>query len=286
MTRQPHIARRAEELLGSAVAATAPVAGGDIATATRLRLSSGRSAFVKTLHQRPGRVLRGRGRRAALAGRGRRRPGPGGARGRARLPDPALDRARASSPPRRRPTSAAPWRRRTTPARRRTASTATASSASCRCPTRRAPTWAEFYATRRVLPYLKLARDRGAITPEGAETVEGIVGQLPDLVPEEGPRRHPRRPLERQRRLDPRRRLLRDRPRRARRPPRDRPGDARAVRPAAPAAGLGRLRGGLTARRRLGGPRRAAPAAPAARARRLFGGGYGARAAEVAARYA
>ena len=30
MTRQPHVARRAEELLGTAVVATAPVAGGDI----------------------------------------------------------------------------------------------------------------------------------------------------------------------------------------------------------------------------------------------------------------
>src|SRR5262249_3511224 len=53
MTRQPHIARRAEELLGSAVAATAPVAGGDISTATKLRLSSGRSAFMKTLTNAP-----------------------------------------------------------------------------------------------------------------------------------------------------------------------------------------------------------------------------------------
>ena len=53
MTRQPHIARRAEELLGSSVVATAPVAGGDIATATKLRLSSGRSAFMKTLTNAP-----------------------------------------------------------------------------------------------------------------------------------------------------------------------------------------------------------------------------------------
>ncbi len=58
MTRQPHVARRAEELLGTAVAATAPVAGGDIATATKLRLSSGRSAFMKTLTNAPARLLR------------------------------------------------------------------------------------------------------------------------------------------------------------------------------------------------------------------------------------
>ena len=30
-------------------------------------------------------------------------------------------------------------------------------------PNRPADTWAEFYAVRRVLPYLKLARDRGAV---------------------------------------------------------------------------------------------------------------------------
>ena len=53
MTRQPLVARRAEELLGSAVVATAPVAGGDIATATRLRLSNGTTALMKTLPHAP-----------------------------------------------------------------------------------------------------------------------------------------------------------------------------------------------------------------------------------------
>ena len=55
MARQPLVARRAEELLGAAVVATAPVAGGDIATATRLRLSNGTTALMKTLpHAPPG----------------------------------------------------------------------------------------------------------------------------------------------------------------------------------------------------------------------------------------
>ena len=53
MTRQPLVARRAEELLGSSVVATAPVAGGDIATATRLRLSDGTTALMKTLPHAP-----------------------------------------------------------------------------------------------------------------------------------------------------------------------------------------------------------------------------------------
>jgi len=56
-------------------------------------------------------------------------------------------------------------------------------------PNKTSPTWAAFFATKRVLPYLKLARDRGAITPEGADVVERIVGRLPGLVPEEGARR-------------------------------------------------------------------------------------------------
>ena len=55
---------------------------------------------------------------------------------------------------------------------------------------------------------------------------------------------------------------------------------------AAPAAGARRLRRGEPAGRRLGGPGRPAPALPAAGARLLFGGGYGARAAEAASRYA
>ena len=53
MTRQPLVARRAEELLGSSVVATAPVAGGDISTATKLRLSDGTTAIVKTLPHSP-----------------------------------------------------------------------------------------------------------------------------------------------------------------------------------------------------------------------------------------
>ena len=53
MARQPLVAKRAEELLGSSVVATSPVAGGDIATATRLRLSSGQTALMKTLPHAP-----------------------------------------------------------------------------------------------------------------------------------------------------------------------------------------------------------------------------------------
>ena len=51
MTRQPLVAKRAEDLLGTAVVSTAPVAGGDISVATRMRLSDGSTVLMKTHHQ-------------------------------------------------------------------------------------------------------------------------------------------------------------------------------------------------------------------------------------------
>src|SRR5215218_7590982 len=130
MTRQPLVARHAEELLGSAVAATAPVAGGDVCVATKLRLSDGTTALMKTLNNAPPQFC------ATTYG--------GDTDGFiARLP--LLNKP--------------------------------------------APTWAEFFGQRRVLPYLKLARDNGRITPDEAIHVESVVARLHDLVPEEPPAR-------------------------------------------------------------------------------------------------
>ena len=47
------IAGRVEALLGAAVVATTAVAGGDVCSATRVRLSDGRNAFVKTRSHAP-----------------------------------------------------------------------------------------------------------------------------------------------------------------------------------------------------------------------------------------
>ena len=52
-----------------------------------------------------------------------------------------------------------------------------------------APTWAEFFAQRRVLPYLKLASDNGRISADDAQRVESVVARLGELVPEEPPAR-------------------------------------------------------------------------------------------------
>ena len=190
MTRQPLIARHAEELLGSAVVATAPVAGGDVCVATKLRLSDGTTALMKTLNNAPEGFFAAEAdglRWLASAGEG----GLG-------VPEVlAADEGclilRWVEPGR-------PSADAATSFGRALAATHGAGAPSygadrdgfiARLPllNKTAPTWAEFYGQRRVLPYLKLARDRGRITPDEAIHVESVVARLPDLVPDEPPAR-------------------------------------------------------------------------------------------------
>jgi len=57
-------------------------------------------------------------------------------------------------------------------------------------PNRPAGSWAEFYITRRLLPYLKLARDRKAMSADEAAAVESVVRRIDDLAgPDEPPAR-------------------------------------------------------------------------------------------------
>lgn len=188
MTRQPLVARRAEELLGSAVVSTAPVAGGDISTATRLRLSDGRTVMMKTHpHPPPGFfAAEARGLRWLIDAGGVKVPELLAA------DDECLilrwvEHGKPSAD------AAATFGERL--------SVTHAAGANgfglerdgyigrLPLPNRTAPTWAEFYATRRVLPYLKMARDRGAVTDEDASAVEAVIGRLGALVPEEPPAR-------------------------------------------------------------------------------------------------
>lgn len=189
MTRQPLVARRAEALVGASVVATAPLAGGDIATATKLRLSNGATAVMKTLpHAPPGFFER---EAAGLRWIGE-------VDGGVHVPEVlGVDQECLViawvEPGRSNADTAADFGR----------ALATTHGAGAPAygldtdgfigrlplPNRGAPTWAEFYATRRVLPYLKLARDRGHVTEEEAATVEAVVPRLADLVPEEGPAR-------------------------------------------------------------------------------------------------
>ncbi len=188
MTRLPLVARRAEDLLGAAVVATGPVAGGDIATATRLRLSNGSSALMKTLPHPPEDFFESEAR---------------GLRWLAEADGLAVPEVLAVDheclilawvePGRTTPDAATAFGR----ALARTHAAGAPSYGLDRdgwigtlpLPNRPAETWAEFYATRRLLPYLRLARDRDHLDPEDAGALEAVVGRLADLVPEEGPAR-------------------------------------------------------------------------------------------------
>ena len=194
MTRQPVVARRAEALLGSAVIATAPVAGGDIATATKLRLSDGTTALMKTHpHPPPGFfAAEVRGLRWLGAAGGVDVPEVLGADDECvilRWVEQGKAGAEAAS----------------------SFGTALATTHAAGAPAwgavgddgdhtdgfigrlplsnRTAATWAEFFAERRVLPYLKLGRDRGSVTPDQSQIIEALLPRLGSLVPEEDPAR-------------------------------------------------------------------------------------------------
>lgn len=194
MTRQPLVARRAEQLLGTPVVSTAPVAGGDVATATKLRLNDGTQALMKTLAHAPegffaaeARGLRWLAEPAAVGvpevlavdddciiirwvepGRPSTEAAELFGRGLARLHQAGPDGSGGSGG---------------------FGAEQDGYIAKLPLPNKPAETWAEFYAVRRLLPYLKLGRDRGTVDDEEAAAVEAVVGKLPDLVPEEPPAR-------------------------------------------------------------------------------------------------
>ncbi len=188
MTRLPALARRAEELLGCAVAATSPVAGGDVSTTTRLRLSDGGTALMKTLPHAPDDFFAAEARGLVWLDEA----------GGVSVPEVlAVDKdcliLRWVEPGRNTSDAAAELGRAL-------AVTHAAGAPSygldrdgyigrLPLPNRPADTWAEFFAVRRVLPYLRLARDRGAITDTDAAAVERVVPRLAGLVPEEPPAR-------------------------------------------------------------------------------------------------
>jgi fructosamine-3-kinase len=191
MARQPVVAQRAEELLGSAVVATAPVAGGDVSTAVKLRLSSGRTAFLKTLTGAPpGFFEREAAGLAWLA--------ETSAHGGVATPEVMavdhdclilawVESARPSAE------AAAAFGRSL--ARTHAAGASGFGSAEDgyigRLPLRNRtlPTWPEFYAERRIAPYLKVLRDKEIISAEDAATVDSAVSRGPSIVPAEPPAR-------------------------------------------------------------------------------------------------
>ena len=183
------IAERVEQLLAQAVVATTPIAGGDICTSTRVRLSDGTSALVKTRAGAPEGFFEAE------------------ARGLRWLAEPGVAHVaevlavehdclvlRWIEPARPTPELSADLGRALA---RLHASGSEKLGAdedgfigSLPLPNKTAPTWPDFYATRRVLPYLKLAADRGHIAPADVRAVEALVGRLVEVAgPEEPPSR-------------------------------------------------------------------------------------------------
>ncbi|MGN6131923.1 MAG: fructosamine kinase family protein [Nocardioidaceae bacterium] len=191
MARMGTIAHRAEALLGTPVVATTSVPGGDICTSTRVRLSSGSSALVKTRPNPPKDFFRreAEGLRWLREADGVPVPEVLAAE------DDCLILAWVESG---RPTveAADAFGRGLAATHRAGAETFGRTDGVegyigvLPMPNRPAQTWAEFFATRRLLPYLKLARDRGSLTRADADAVDRVVRRLPELAgPEEPPAR-------------------------------------------------------------------------------------------------
>ncbi|WP_148615242.1 fructosamine kinase family protein [Nocardioides rubriscoriae] len=191
MTRQPAIARRAEQLLGTAVVATAPVAGGDVSIATKLRLGNGTTALMKTMTRTPPGFFE-------QEAWGLRWLAEATADGGVPVPEVLAvepDCLVLGWVETGRPTgdeAAALGRSLAI-----THATGAPSYGARRdgfigrlpLPQRPTDTWAEFLAERRLRPFVRLAHDRGAIEPEDAAAVEAVAARLGELVPEEPPAR-------------------------------------------------------------------------------------------------
>jgi fructosamine-3-kinase len=189
MARMAGTAARAETLLGLGVVSTTPVAGGDICTSTRLRLTDGRGAIIKTRPHAPEgffqREAEGLHWLAEAGG--------------ARTPQVlavaddclVLDWVEPGKPT-------------TDLAERFGRSLAATHCAGAETfggprdgyigmaplPNRSLPTWPEFFASRRVMPYVRAAVDRGSLTTDEAATIESAMRRIHDLAgPAEPPAR-------------------------------------------------------------------------------------------------
>lgn len=182
-------AARAEALLDTSVVSTTPVAGGDICTATRLRMTDGRNAVIKTRSQAPAGFFL----REAEALRWLKDAGGAPVPEVLAVDDECLildwvEPVRPSTE------SADQFGRGLATTHRAGAETYGAAQDGyiglAPLPNRPLDTWAEFYASRRVMPYVRAAVDRAALTPEDAEAIEQAMRRIHDLAgPEEEPAR-------------------------------------------------------------------------------------------------
>jgi len=176
----------AERLLDVAVVSTTSVAGGDICTTTRLRLTDGRSAVIKTRPQAPARFFT-----TEAEGLNRLRAAGG-------APVPEVLAADDEC-------IILEWIEPTKPTTDLAEAFGRALAAThaqgaggfgaehdgyvglAPLPNRPLPTWEEFYASRRVMPYVKAAVDRGSLSLEQAAVIEQAMKRLPSLTADPEP---------------------------------------------------------------------------------------------------
>jgi fructosamine-3-kinase len=189
MARMSTIASRAEQLLGVSVVATTPVAGGDVSTATRIRMSDGRSAFVKTRPHSPVDFFLSEARGLRWLADAAGAPVPEVyAVAEDCLIMAWVDPGRASA-------DAAEALARGLAATHRAGSDrfgAVYNGYIGTAPLLNEPTdtWPEFWVNRRILPYLKIARDRLAINAADAAAIEQVAARIKDFSgPQEPPAR-------------------------------------------------------------------------------------------------
>jgi fructosamine-3-kinase len=181
MARMGTIATRAESLLDTAVVATTPVAGGDICTATRLRLSDGRSALIKTRPHAPPDFFPAEGRGLTWLR----------AAGGAPVPEVLASAEDCLiiawvEPGKASPEAAEDFGRRLAQTHRAGADSFGAKEdgfiGTLPLPNTPADTWIEFYTTRRVLPFLKAGRERGSVSDRDTAAIEQVLRRMDEFA--------------------------------------------------------------------------------------------------------
>lgn len=189
MARMAGTAARAEALLGLGVVSTTPVAGGDICTSTRLRLTDGHGAIIKTRPHPPEGFFQREAEGLHWLGEadGARVP---------RVLAVADDCLVLDWIEPGKPTTDVAERFGRALAATHQAGAETFGGPKdgfvglAPLPNRSMPTWPEFFASRRVMPYVRAAVDRQALTSEEAATIEAAMRRIHDFAgPEEPPSR-------------------------------------------------------------------------------------------------
>ena len=181
MARMAGTAARAEALLGQGVVSTTSVAGGDICTSTRLRLTDGHNAIIKTRPQAPAEMF-------IREAEGLRWLAEAGG---AHVPEVlavAEDCLILAWVEQGKPTPDAAERFGRELATTHGAGAPTFGAETdgfiglAPLPNRPLPTWPEFFASRRVMPYVRAAVDRQALTLEEAGTIEAAMRRIHDFA--------------------------------------------------------------------------------------------------------